>query len=612
MPTIVIDFETEAIQSRPEYPPTPVGVSILENGVAKYYSWGHPTGNNCTLRDAMRALSRIWSSRKPLVFHNAAFDLAVAYEKLGLPELAWDRVHDTLFLAFLDNPHAMKLDLKSLADAYCGMAPTERDELKDWIIANVPEARRAKKQWGAHIAKASGDLVGRYADGDTKRTLALFEVLYPRIQQAGMQRAYDRERKLLPILMRNTREGIPVDVAALRADVQKYRDVITTLDAWILTRLGLPADTPKEVFNIDSDEQLADKLDEAGLADGWELTAKGNRSTSGDALNKHLTDRELYAALQYRGPLITCVHTFMENWLATAEASGGLVFVSWNQTRGPNVGARTGRLSSTPNFQNIPTDLEGVNAARPPWCPELPKVRKYIIAPEGYVILDRDFNSQELRVFAHYEDDKLAAQYAENAEADLHQFVSDMITAMGTPVTRKMAKTLNFLTIYGGGVGKLAMQLGVDVATATRIKVAYVQLLPALKELNAAMRRRARDGQPITTWGGRVYYVEPPKTVNGQLRQFDYKLLNVLIQGSSADITKDAIIAYDATRGESRLLLNVHDQIVLLCKVGHEQEEMRKLKAVMNGIQLDVPMLSSGEWGTNWQELTDFEEIESV
>jgi DNA polymerase-1 len=211
-------------------------------------------------------------------------------------------------------------------------------------------------------------------------------------------------------------------------------------------------------------------------------------------------------------------------------------------------------------------------------------------------------------VFAHYEDDKLAGRYKEDANADLHQFVADMITAMGVPVTRTMAKTLNFLTIYGGGVGKLALQLGIDIATATRIKQAYTQLLPGLKTLNREMRDRAARGEPIKTWGGRVYHVEPSKVVNDRLRTYDYKLLNILIQGGSADITKEVMIRHDGLKGNSRLLLNVHDQIVLLAPKSDAKKEMQVLKDAMDGVELDVPMLSSGEWGTNWQDLKPFGE----
>lgn len=599
---VVVDFETEGIEARPDYPPKPVGVSILKDGVAKYYAWGHPEGNNCSYEEAHAALKEVWESDAAMVFHNAQFDLSVGIEKMGLAVPEWNRVHDTMILAFLNNPHSESLALKDLAESLCDVAPVERDEVREWILENVPGASKAKTKWGAHISKAPGDLVGRYADGDTTRTLLLYQYLYPLVVKAGMQQAYEREMQLMPILMENSRLGIHVDVKGLREDIPKYEEVLRQLDAWILERL----DIQDPEFNIDSDEQMADVLSARGLVTDWILTEKGKRSTSADALNQVLKDRELYNVLQYRGPLSTCIATFMKNWLATAEKSDGKIFTAWNQTKGVGMGARTGRLSSHPNMQNIPTALDGVNAKRPEWCPELPKLRKYIIAPDGYVLLARDYSAQELRVFAHYEADKLAQKYSEDPNADIHQFVAEMITTMGVNVDRRMAKTLNFLTLYGGGVGKLASQLGISVEQAQAIKNAYLNVFPALREINKDIRDRARANRPIRTLGGRVYYAEPPKVIKGEMREFSYKLLNVLVQGSSADYTKEAMVRYNGMRKTSRLLLNVHDEIVVLCPVSDVDTEMKILREAMLSLPLDVPMLSAGEVGKNWQDMEPY------
>ena len=103
IPVWTVDFETLPIGPRPDhYPPKPTGVSIRHiDGTSRYYAWGHPTGNNCSWEDAARVLRAVWAEDRPVVFHNAKFDLAVAYEHFGLPELPWQRVHDTMFLAFL-------------------------------------------------------------------------------------------------------------------------------------------------------------------------------------------------------------------------------------------------------------------------------------------------------------------------------------------------------------------------------------------------------------------------------------------------------------------------------------------------------------------------------
>ena len=601
---VVVDFETEGIQNRPDYPPKPVGVSILKDGEAKYYAWGHPEGNNCTYEEGLAALKEVWESDAVMVFHNAQFDLSVGIEKMGLAVPKWDRVHDTMILAFLNNPHSESLALKDLAESLCGVAPVERDEVREWILANVEGASKAKTKWGAHISKAPGDLVGRYADGDTTRTLLLYDYLYPLVVGAGMKEAYEREMQLMPILMENSRLGIHVDVDGLRADIPKYEGVLNQIDTWILERLEIH--DPE--FNLDSDEQLADVLSARGLVTDWILTEKGKRSTSADALNQVLTDRELFGALQYRGALATCINTFMKNWFAVADKTGGKMFTSWNQTKGEGMGARTGRLSSHPNMQNIPTALDAVNNKRPDWCPELPKLRKYIVAPEGYKLIARDYSAQELRVFAHYEADKLAQKYSEEPNADIHKFVAEMITEMGVNVNRQMAKTLNFLTLYGGGVGKLASQLNIPVEQAQSIKNAYLSVFPALREINKDIRNRARANQPIRTLGGRVYYAEPPKVIKGELREFSYKLLNVLVQGSSADYTKEAMVRYNKMRKAGRLLLNVHDEIVVLCPTEHVDTEMKILKEAMLSLPLDVPMLSAGEVGTNWQDMEPYDD----
>lgn len=604
MPEIVyLDFETEAIGPRPkEYPPKPVGVALLRKGVSTYLAWGHSIENTCSYEQGLATLKAIWDSDAEIVCHNAPFDIAVAYEKMGLAELPWHRVHCTQILAFLVDPHAKSLALKDLAEERCGIPPAERDAVRDWVLKNVKGSTKAK--FGMHISKAPGALVGEYAETDVFMTKALFELFYPIIQSSGMQEAYDRERKLMPILLENSRLGIPVDTEELGKDITVYEEVLVKLDAWVRNRLGVPPE-----FNIDSDSQLAQVLEGQGLISEWVYTDKGAKSMSGEALDKGLTDRELYSVLQYRGPLSTSVNTFMKNWYKVAKDSGGMIFTGWNQTRGEGIGARTGRLSSNPNMQNIPTNVEGVNKARPAWCPELPLVRKYVKAPEGYTFLGRDYSAQEVRVFAHFESAELFDMYTKDPAADVHQFIADMVCASGTPILRRQAKTILFLTFYGGGVANLAGQLNVPFEEAKALKAAFLKVFPGLTQINREMKNRAANSKPLRTLGGRLYLVEPPKVVNGQLRTFDYKMLNLLIQGSSADMTKEAMVRYDSNKKHGRILLNIHDELIVMVPIAHVREEMQILKDAMESIALDVPILSGGEVGNVWQTMTEYKDV---
>lgn len=182
MPTLTaFDFETEAIDVRPNYPPRPVGLAIYIDGQEPYYlAWGHPTGNNCTLESTLLVINEYF--RNPdyeFIAHNLSFDAAIVEEKLGI-ELQWSKCHDTMLMAFLLDPFG-ELSLKPLAENWLGEPPTEQEEVRDWLIKHGV-VRANDKQWGAHIGKAPGDVVGPYAIGDVQRTLNLYKLFNAKLE----------------------------------------------------------------------------------------------------------------------------------------------------------------------------------------------------------------------------------------------------------------------------------------------------------------------------------------------------------------------------------------------------------------------------------------------
>ena len=105
------------------------------------------------------------------------------------------------------------------------------------------------------------------------------------------------------------------------------------------------------------------------------------------------------------------------------------------------------------------------------------------------------------------------------------------------------------------------------------------------------------------TIGGRLVKMEPPKIINGRLREFDYKGVNLLIQGSAADQAKAAMLLYQKRRQGSRLLLSVHDELVISAPVEHLEREAECLTwSMCNAIQMDVPMVSDYKIGDSYQE----------
>jgi DNA polymerase-1 len=615
MTLVAYDFETEEIKDYPQYPPKPVGISIYEKGgTPHYYAWGHPTGNNCTEDEAIQAISKYWHSAEyELVAWNSPFDRLICHVHWGLPLNSAAKQHDGLVLAFLLDPHARELGLKPVAEKELGLPPEERDAVKDWLVSNGV-CKDSKRAWGAHISKAPGDLVGKYADGDTLRTLQLFELQYKKIVDSGMLRAYEREMALQPIMLTASIEGIPVSAENLKRDIDMYTEALVRVDARIFELCGVGP------FNINSAAQLADAIDRVVPGIVWPLTKTGRRSTS-KATMEHVLGSlqgELLALLQYRASVNTCVNTFMKEWLrqATHPEGDGKIHCLWHTTRSDDGGARTGRLSSNPSFMNIPT-LKSAKFAKciELWeehlkdlgIPGLPNVRYYIdTCNDDYAVAKRDFSSQELRVLAHYEDGPLLQAFKADPSLDLHQWACDKIKELtGIVITRKQAKTVAFSILYGSGLAKLAEGLHTDQDAARVIKDAYLDAIPGIAQLSTQLKARAKQGRPIRTWGGRQYYVEPPRfdPEEGRWRSFEYKMLNYLIQGSSADISKDAIIEYDAKKQHGTFLLMVHDELVIKVHKDHLASEMQILKECMESVPLDCPLTSEGEVGRNYHEL---------
>lgn len=619
---IVIDMETYAIEKRPHYPPTPVGVSIKWPNERKpyYYAWGHVTGgNNCDLATAKAAIKDVWAATAPVLFHNCKFDMAVAEEKLGMPPLPWRRTHDTQFLLFLLYPHDQAHSLKPAAHKYLGLAPEERDAVFDWLrdhqrelIADghLPEKTRITvNNAGAYISLAPANIVGPYANGDVTRTLGLYDALYPVVLERGMGEAYDRERRLVRPLADNERQGLDTDNDALERDTPLYEKEYLKAEALLRKKLKAPD------LDFNKDAQVGEALLEAGVVREWTKTPSGKLSVS----SKNLThdkweDPSVFHLLGYRNKLETCLVNYMRPWLA----AGGRVHPGWIQTRGGDGGARTGRLAGSPNFMATAKDFtdKGDGWVCPPKLKTLPLVRRYLLpdkmprSKKRMLWGRRDYNQQELRILAHFEDGALLQAYLNNPNLDVHKFVQDYCTSeLGYDVPRTPIKTLNFGIIYGQGVPSMAAKLQRSVDEIKLLRALQFKLLEGLPELQKAIRQLSKGGEPITTWGGRQYYVEPSKLINGRMVDFTYKLLNYLIQGSAADCTKEAVCRwYEAGYGDARFLLTVHDEINMCAPDKAFKHEMLRLREIMTSVEFDVPMISDGEYGPNWADMTDLVE----
>jgi DNA polymerase I-like protein with 3'-5' exonuclease and polymerase domains len=605
---LVLDFETHPITDREPHP-IPVGLAIKDRKGSRYVR-----GNLGKLKQAL--LDALDGRTGPIVMHNGVgFDIQIAYKHLGVDLHRWQRhLVDTLVLAFLDDPYR-RLALKTLANALLGIPPDEQTALRAWIIANVAEAKRAPKQWGAWIYRAPSELVEPYAIGDVERTARLYALLAKRVRLDGMMPAHDRIIRASRVLHENERMGIRVDAAGLVSDAETYSTVLDRTDAAIRRYLRAPN------LDVDQDQPLGHAIEKAT---GTRLprTEKTDQFQTNKGAIAALSDSKLSGLLLYRSALAQNLRTFLLPWRDMA-GNDGRIRTHWNLVAGSGSwggGAKTGRLSSEPNFQNIPSTeradeliarlhalkwraLSNLWGASPP----LPRMRRYVLPDDDEsVIIGRDYSQQELRLLAEFEGEDLLDLYRRFPEADLHKFVGDMLREVTeVELPRKTIKVLNFCQIYGGGPPAIAAQGDMSLDEATRCRDLYFSAMPSVRETMRRHEHMARTGG-VTTIGGRIYEAERVVSDKGVMRDFAYRCFNYRIQGSAADQMTEAL-ANIGPRIQGRFLLTVHDELVFSAKKQRAKDALRELDRVMvdtaKTFKLRVPFRTEGYIGPNWADV---------
>jgi DNA polymerase I-like protein with 3'-5' exonuclease and polymerase domains len=618
-----MDFETEAIRARPDYPPRPVGVALKSFGrAAKYWRWGHPDGNNCSRAEGLRHL-RAFAREHTLLCHHAGFDLDVAETHCGL---RWPAEHhDTLLLAFLEDPDSDSLSLKPLAERYLGEPPAEQDAVRDFVLGRrklgyAEFAGATARNFGAYISKCPGELVDPYARGDVSRTEGLFRLLVARVRaEPRLLGAYNRELRATRALVRMERRGIPMSERQLRRDLPAVDAARVAVEEPLLRRMKVPAAQRRAVLH-DYESQddfkwsgkgFAERLLSSGLVSELPDTANGNYSTSAESLAT-VMPAKLAKEFEVRSQIATCVNTFMVPWLRQAEANGGTFYARFNQVRngdewGKKTGARTGRLSMTPNMQNVSRDDKD---------PRVPVLKRYVVTGEYGALLEPDYSQQELRLLAHYEDGPFLKSYLANPTQDAHILVRDLILASAPYALNRWApdkqrrpvKDINFGLIYGQGLALTAEKLGVELDEARALRKAHSAALPGVPVLIRQLKELARAGEPIWTWGGRRYFCEKPAFIRGRWYNFEYKLVNVLIQGSAADVTKQAMVNYDSLpeSEEDPMVLQVHDSLLVgVRRKSGARAAARRVDEAMRDISgCAVPMVvDMKRSATSWRDM---------
>lgn len=397
----------------------------------------------------------------------------------------------------------------------------------------------------------------------------------------------DLEMPLIFVLDSMERYGIAVKRDELSEYGRKLEVRILELEKLIYELAG-------EEFNINSPKQLGVILFEKMGLKGGKKTKTGY-STAADVLEKLAPANPIVSdILEYRQ--LTKLKSTYADGLAEYIGGDGRIHSSFNQTI-----TATGRISSTePNLQNIPVRMELGRL-----------IRKVFVPEEGFIFVDADYSQIELRVLAHMSGDESLID-AYRREADIHAITASQVFHVPldqvTPLMRRNAKAVNFGIVYGISSFGLSQDLSITRKEAQEYIERYYETYPGIKACLEGMVSSAKEkGYSVTLWG-RKRPIPELKSGNFMQRSFGERVaMNAPIQGTAADIIKVAMIDVDRelkSRGmKSRLILQVHDELLIEAAIEEKDEVIAILKDKMMGAAtLAVPLEISVSEGTDWYE----------
>lgn len=351
-------------------------------------------------------------------------------------------------------------------------------------------------------------------------------------------------------------------------------------------------------LNLSSSKQIGILLYEKLKVDPKvKKTAKGNYHTD-EATLKELESKHpiINQILEYRN-LKKLLSTYIDALPELIDPQTGKVHTTFTQAL-----TVTGRLSSVnPNLQNIPIRTERGREIRKAFIPS---------TPDGYIV-SADYSQIELRLMAHFSGDESLIE-AFTSGADVHAATASRL--LGIPVEevtddqRRKAKTVNFGIIYGISPFGLSERMGISVSEAKEFILQYFKTYPGVSEYITKVIDFARVHKYVETLYGRRRYLNDILSRNTQTRQFNERnAVNAPLQGSAADIIKIAMnnirSAFERERIKSKMILQVHDELVFDTQKDELEKVMQIVQQEMNSVvKLKVPLIAECGYGKNWLE----------
>lgn len=574
-PTFAFDLETTSLN--------PLEAKIVSasfswnSGCAFYVPISHTSvaaDKQVLLSDFLNSLREVFESvnyRK--VGQNLKYDLTV----LNCAGVKVDGVYfDTMVAAYLLNPDRGSYNLTTLSEEFLGTPVIEFDA----VLGDKTT-----------FAEVAIDAAAQYCGQDSILAWRVYEHLRPQLEGHDLMGPLATlEMPLVPVLAAMEGAGVLVDRQRLAALSEEFGSRLEKLQGVITELAG-------KSFNLNSPKQLAEILfvDLALPTKGIKKTKTGF-STDSDSLDKLAAVHPLPKhVLEYRG-LFKLKSTYIDTLPEQIFSASGRIHTRYNQT-----GTATGRLSSSdPNLQNIPIQSEDGR-----------RIREAFIAAPGFALLSADYSQIELRILAHLSGDPALIAAFKNGQ-DIHSATAREILGVPpgsqiAPDDRRMGKVINFGIIYGMGPHRLSGELGIPYKVAESYIDNYFARYAGVRAFFDAVETSAKAKGEVRTLFGRRRVVSEIASDGRDSGFLLRAALNAPLQGTAADIIKLAMIRLyrelPQISPKSRMLLQIHDELVLEVPEGEVEALAPKISELMQGVvELAVPLVVDTGFGHNWNE----------
>jgi DNA polymerase-1 len=485
--------------------------------------------------------------------------------------------------------HDAKSAVHALADHGITLAGVQHDPLLYSYLLDPTYATYGLREIA--LRRFNLKLAGSVAEA-ADITLRLTGKLREQVESAGLTQVYDEiDLPLVAVLARMEEAGIKIDCDVLAEMSKRLDRECATVARDIYEKAGTE-------FNINSPKQLGDVLfNKLNLPRPVKYGKGKTMSTAVDVLEGLAEEHAVpKLVLDYR-QLSKLKSTYVDALPALLNPATRRLHTTFNMA-----GSATGRLSSVnPNLQNIPIRTE---LGR--------EIRAAFIAEPGYVLLKADYSQIELRLLAHFSEDKLLVE-AYRTGQDIHALTASQV--FGVPREevnaehRRRAKAVNFGIVYGLSAFGLSQQIGIDTKEAKLFIDAYFEKYSGVRGFIDRTLDEARRNMKVVTLFGRVRPIPDIHSKNFNLRGFaERTAVNTPLQGTAADLIKLAMIRIDDEMRErklrSKMLLQVHDELVF--EVPEDEIETMKTLVVhqMENVRaLKVPLKVDVGVGKNWRDL---------